>query len=372
MAPHSHAVVLPSTVPEGLKAPGSGWDIQSIDPPRPPSGSILPGVAGEIASVLRELGADPAPVFRAAGLDPAMSTDPNAIIPLGAFCALIARSGACTGCPHFGLLLGQRVQLPALGLVGSLMLHSETVGDALRSLIRHVEMQCMGATTALTANDGTAVWSCVVYEPGTDCADQVADAAAAAATNVMRALCGGDWSPTEVHLPRAVPEDQPTYRRLFRAPVRFNREAAALVFPALHLDRVLQGADPVLLRTLQDKLQERTRGSAPDFVARLRQLLRTELMRGGCSAEKVAGLLAMHRRTLARRLSAEGTAFSIMADEGRFEIARQLIDHTDIPLAQIAAALDFSEASAFTRAFRRWSGQTPSAWRMEHRRFASS
>ena len=95
-------------------------------------------------------------------------------------------------------------------------------------------------------------------------------------------------------------------------------------------------------------------------------------MRGGCSAEKVAGLLAMHRRTLARRLSAEGTAFSIMADEGRFEIARQLIDHTDIPLAQIAAALDFSEASAFTRAFRRWSGQTPSAWRMEHRRFASS
>ena len=244
MAPHSHAVVLASTVPEGLKAPGSGWDIQSIDPPRPPSGSILPGVAGEIASVLRELGADPAPVFRAAGLDPAMSTDPNAIIPLGAFCALIARSGACTGCPHFGLLLGQRVQLPALGLVGSLMLHSETVGDALRSLIRHVEMQCMGATTALTANDGTAVWSCVVYEPGTDCADQVADAAAAAATNVMRALCGGDWSPTEVHLPRAVPEDQPTYRRLFRAPVRFNREAAALVFPALHLDRVLQGADP--------------------------------------------------------------------------------------------------------------------------------
>ncbi len=76
----------------------------------------------------------------------------------------------------------------------------------------------------------------------------------------------------------------------------------------------------------------------------------------------------MHRRTLTRRLSAEGTAFSVIANQGRFEIARQLIHHTDIPLVQIAAALGFSEASAFTRAFRRWSVESPSAWRTRHRR----
>ena len=56
-----------------------------------------------------------------------------------------------------------------------------------------------------------------------------------------------------------------------------------------------------------------------------------------------------------------------MADQGRFEIARQLIEHTDIPFMQIAAALGFSEASAFTRAFQRWSGDSPSAWRASHR-----
>ena len=214
---------------------------------------------------MRDLGADPAPVIRAAGLDPAMLTDPNAIIPLGAFCELIARSGACTGCPHFGLLLGQRVRLSSLGLIGSLLLHSETVGDALRSLIRHVEMHCVGATTALTAKDGTAVWNCVVYEPGTHCADQIADAAAAAGTNVLRALCGADWSPTEVLLPRAVPADEPTYRAVFGAPVRFNREAAALVFPASQLEQPIPGADPVVRRALQERLRAETRRSAPDF-----------------------------------------------------------------------------------------------------------
>ncbi|WP_162560730.1 AraC family transcriptional regulator [Methylobacterium durans] len=368
MAPHPCFATHAAIVPDGLHPPAWRIGIGATDPLHDASGSIQAALAQEAASLLRHLGADPDPVIRAAGLDPVMLTDPNAIIPLAAFCELIARSGACTGCPHFGLLLGRRVRLSSLGLIGSLMLQSETVGDALRSLIRHVEMHCVGATTALTAKDGTAVWNCVVYEPGTECADQIADAAAAAGTNVLRGLCGADWSPEEVLLPRAVPTDELTYRAVFKAPVRFNRETAALVFPASQLDQPIPGADPALLQTLRERLAEQSRRSSPDFTARLRHLLRTELMHGDCSAERIAGLLSMHRRTLARRLRAEGTAFSVVADEGRFEVARQLIDHTDIPLAQIAAALGFSEASAFTRAFRRWSGESPSAWRAGHRR----
>src|SRR5690348_9438356 len=57
---------------------------------------------------------------------------------------------------------------------------------------------------------------------------------------------------------------------------------------------------------------------APDLTPRLREVLRTELMSGSCSAEKAAGLLCLHRRTLDRRLRAEGTAFGILVDEGRF------------------------------------------------------
>jgi len=66
---------------------------------------------------------------------------------------------------------------------------------------------------------------------------------------------------------------------------------------------------------------------------------------------------------LNRYLKAEGTAFRTVADEVRFGIARQLLEDTDLPLVEIAAALDFSEPAAFTRAFHRWSGSTPSAWR---------
>ena len=95
----------------------------------------------------------------------------------------------------------------------------------------------------------------------------------------------------------------------------------------------------------------------------LRQVLRTELLRGTCSANGIASLFSMHRRTLSRHLHTEGLAFRQVVNQIRFEIACELLQNTDMALGQIAAALRYSEPSAFTRAFRRWSGQSPSAWR---------
>jgi AraC-like DNA-binding protein len=77
----------------------------------------------------------------------------------------------------------------------------------------------------------------------------------------------------------------------------------------------------------------------------------------------VADLFAIHRRTLNRRLRAQGTTFKALVDETRYEVARQLLRDTRIPVAQVAAALDYSDPASFDRAFRRWSGTTPSAWR---------
>jgi AraC-like DNA-binding protein len=98
----------------------------------------------------------------------------------------------------------------------------------------------------------------------------------------------------------------------------------------------------------------------------LRRLLRTELLRSSCSAVTVASLFSMHRRTLNRHLRTEGLAFRQLANQVRFEIACELLANTDMALSQIAAVLRYSEPSAFTRAFRRWSGQSPSAWRASH------
>ncbi|ACL57022.1 transcriptional regulator, AraC family [Methylobacterium nodulans ORS 2060] len=98
------------------------------------------------------------------------------------------------------------------------------------------------------------------------------------------------------------------------------------------------------------------------------QRLRATMTEKPLGKQQVAQMMGMHRRTLSRRLKSEGTSFTQVADETRLSIAKQLLADTTLSLAQISAALEFSEPAAFTHAFRRWTGTTPSAWRKEHRR----
>jgi AraC-like DNA-binding protein len=345
---------------------GAGLDTQQQ---RPIAGGVVRlGVAIGIVAVLRAFGADPEQIIAEAGLDPRLFDDDDRTISFAALGRLFALCVARTNCPHFGLLVGERASVTSLGIVGCLMQQCETVGDALRGLVSHFHLHDRGAAPMLTVEAGTAILSYAIYEPQVESADQISDGAIATGANIMRALCGPEWVPAEVLLPRQPPSDLEPYRRLFRAPVRFDQELAALVFSTEWLDRRVTGASPVLRRILEQRIEELEAVPARDFKDSLRRVLRTRLLKNRCSADNVADLFAMHRRTLNRRLNVEGTAFRAIADEVRFEIARQLLADTNLPLSQIAAALDYSEGSAFTRAFRRWSGMTPTAWRAERRR----
>ena len=346
--------------------PSTPQPIVIAAPARPlPAGYIQLDVAKGIVPTLREFGLDPDPIIREAGLDPLLFEDSTNVIPHSALGQLSASCVAHTQCPHFGLLVGCRATVLSLGMVGRLMLHSETVGDAVRGLVSHLGVQNRGAVPSLAVNGDTAVFSYAIYQPETESADQITDGAIACMVNALRALLGDGWAPTEVLLPRTCPSDLEPFRRHFRAPVRFDQELAALVFPARCLKRRIVGADPLLRAMLEERLAH-LKGDL--FGDEVRRLLRTRLSHENCSAEGLASLLAMARRTLNRRLGAEGTRFRTIVNEVRFEIARQLLADTSLSFGQIAAALDYSEASAFTRAFRRWSGQTPSAWRADHRR----
>jgi AraC-like DNA-binding protein len=331
-----------------------------------PAGVIRLGAAREIVSVLRDLDASPDRIIAEAGLDARLFDDGNNTVPFAALGRLLSLCVARTSCPVFGLLVGQKASISALGLLGGLMQHSPTVGDALHSFVRHLHLQDRGAAPLLSVAGDVAVLSYAIYEPRVESADQISDAAIATILNLMRALCGPEWTPTEVLLPRRSPTDPTPYRRLFGASVRFDEETAALVFPARWLDHRIAGADAVFHGLFAERIAELESLPEVDFRDDLRRILRSRLLSRNCSAGTIADLFSMHRRTLNRRLSAEGTGFRTIVEEMRFEIACQMLAGTMMPFIQIAAALSFSEASAFSRAFRRWSGQTPTAWRASH------
>jgi AraC-like DNA-binding protein len=123
--------------------------------------------------------------------------------------------------------------------------------------------------------------------------------------------------------------------------------------------------DPMLRRLLQQQIDALESRHGDDFPGQVRSVLRTALVTGNAGADQVAALFSMHSRTLSRRLDAFGVSFQELVDEGRFEIARQMLEDSAMEVGQIASLLDYADPSAFTRAFRRWSGTTPGRWRAE-------
>jgi AraC-like DNA-binding protein len=313
-----------------------------------------------IPRLLDAQGIAPAPLLASLGLAPDALDDPEGRIPFATFAALLAACARRTGCAHFALMAGERTRLASTGLVGELARNCATVGDALRSIAVYHRLNAQGAAAYVMEQESTATFGYVIYAPCASHADHVYAGVLAAGVGMVRELCGPSWNPAEVLLPYAAPDDVEPYRRLFRAPLRFDSSQAALRFPADWLTHRVAGADPQRHRELERQLLAL---GGEGLVPRLYRSLRLLMLEGGASGDGVAQIVAMHRRTLNRRLQAEGRTFQAVLDEVRYEAARQFLEHGRLSLIEIAGTLGYAEASAFTRAFRRWSGTTPKQWR---------
>jgi AraC-like DNA-binding protein len=314
------------------------------------------GLLAEIPNLLRELGADPTEVLAGAGLDPDALDTLEDQIPYVAAGRLLHECVMKTRCQHFALLLGQRMRLSHLGFLGQLLRQSPTLGAAIRTFAVYQHLDNQGMAKFLLEKDGVATLGNIVYQTGTEHVDQIYDLDVAATISVIRELCGTHWRLERVLFSHAKPTDISRYRRFFQAPCRFDSERTALMFPAIMLERRLTGADPKRFRILEAQAQAR---ADVGLVFRLRRTLGALLLAKAASCDEVAKLLSMHHRTLNRRLRAEGTTFQQLLDEVRFEAACQLLDTARIPITDIAVSLGYAEPSAFSRAFRRWSGTTP-------------
>ncbi|GEP07231.1 AraC family transcriptional regulator [Methylobacterium oxalidis] len=333
----------------------------------PSVGFIHPDVVRAIHAVLVELGADLEGLVAEVGLDPHLFETSGKPVPFTAIGHLIALAADRLHCLHLGLLVGQRTTLASLGLLGLLLRNCTAVGGALRALEAHACVRDRGAVIGLAIYDDTAVLSYAQHEPEAKGAALHLERALATVTNILRGLCGPDWAPLEVLLPRSAPRDTAPYTGFFKGPVRFDQEAAALVLPAELLEQRIVGADPAVRRRVEENIRRLEADQPSTLTDKLREYLQTAVTRQRCTAEHVARMKLVDRRTLSRRLRAEGTNFRRLASEVQFQSAKQLLADTSMSLTQIADCLDFSELAGFTHAFRRWSGMTPSAWRRANR-----
>jgi AraC-like DNA-binding protein len=325
------------------------------------------GLESAICAVLTECGVDPIRLIGEAGWDPLAFAGNGTRIANAALGRTLQLGARRTGCGHFGLRVGQRVSLAELGPSHVLIRNAETVGEALRVLETRPWAWACGSAVRLCVDADLALLHYFPYEVGATAVGLQSEGALASVVNVMRALCGAHWSPSEILLPRAQPDETDPYWLHFRAPIRFDQEWAAIAFPSRLLEQPIAGGDRAIHPRAENLVRQFGTAAPLPISEQLRRLLRAAFIQEPWSGTAVARHLAVHRRTLSRRLRAEGTSFRSVATQTRFETAKQLLADTNMTLAQISACLGFSEAAAFTHAFRRWSGTTPSSWRLASR-----
>lgn len=331
------------------------------------SGRILLTALAAVPQVLAELGVAPAVVLAESGLTPEGLGEPANRISYTAMGRLFNRCVALTGCQHFGLLVGAREGLSNLGAVGFLVQHSPDVGTALRNLVSYMHHHQRGAVPTLATNAELSRLGYVIYQRNVVSTEQICDGAIAVCANILRTLCGPGFQPRAVSLSRPRPADPTPYRQVFGVLPQFSAEECSIAFPTAWLGQPVPDANPMLYRILQRQVQQMGGGVATGLAGVLRGMIRTLLIAGRCSADEAATLFGVHRRTLHRRLKAEGQTFEGIVDTARFELAQELLSETQGSLAQIAGTLGYAETSAFSRAFRRWSGATPTGWRERDR-----
>lgn len=328
--------------------------------------SFQRGIAGVRAIV--EVGAEhgvPAPAcLTGSGIDQELLANDATVVRSGQELIVAHNLVRATGGPAgLGLAVGSRFRLHTYGVWGFALLASPTLRDAAAVALRYLELTYATAGIGLHEN-GDEVHLVVDDAPLPRLLRRfVVEREIAAIRTILDTVLGEPFAPIRVELCFARPDTVAPYRAVAGAPVTFGAARHAIVADAALLDRPLPQADPhtmqVCERECRALLARRVGGR---FAGRVWELL---MRRQNAIPDMTVAASELHvsTRTLHRRLAMEGTSYRRLLDEARHILALEMLGTAGLSVEQVAVRLGYADATAFIRAFRRWTGGTPGAYR---------
>jgi AraC-like DNA-binding protein len=182
--------------------------------------------------------------------------------------------------------------------------------------------------------------------------------------NIFVHCFGSSWAPEEIHFEHLRAAEPGAHQALLNAPVYFGQPSNAILVRRELLAKTMPAAQPEKIPALKAELARRAQAARPDdIIGRVVQEIRLGFLSGQADIETISSRLGMSRATLYRTLAAKNLDFSQLTEAVRRELALIYIRQPHISLTEIAALLGYSELSAFSRAFRRWTHQAPGAFR---------
>lgn len=315
-----------------------------------------------LLDALRARGLAPEPILERAGIPASALSDPRARFPQRAFGALWLAASEATGDPAIALRVAVSVKPTTLGVIGYLASASASGRNAFE-LVRDLTPILWEDVGCDLESHGDAVF--IRCRTGVSPRPHLftIEYAIGLAVAMSRFLGAGRFEAIEASFSHAAPTA--TYaeecQQILGLPVRFAAAEDGVLLPGAMLDASNPFADAELRRLLERHAAEQLAGiqTRARLVARARACVRSMLPEGDLSADCVAARLGMSSRTLRRRLREEETTYQEILDDVRSELARRYLADERRGIGEVAFLLGFSDASAFTKAFRRWSGRTP-------------
>jgi len=314
---------------------------------------------------IESYGLDPEALFKEADLDPDKLYKPNTRYKDSKLYQLWKLAVHRTGDPGFGLTVAKAWHPTNAHALGFSWLASNTLLEALQRLERYIRVLSDKSNVSLQKVGSEIKF--VLSNPATTCpsADEYNDAGLALIVRLCRMSFGDEFNPIKLTMNRPTPTIIAQFEQYFRVPIEYASTENSIYFRKSDLEQELPTANAQLAlendKIVTDYLSRYHRSN---LTLQVRQKIIEQLASGRVSQESVADSLVTSLRNLQRNLKKEGASYKELLEDIRRELAAHYMEQAEMSINEITFLLGFSEPANFSRAFKRWTGVSPSAFRL--------
>jgi AraC-like DNA-binding protein len=322
-------------------------------------------IVGPALRYVRESGGDQEKLVRQFGLDPSAELQRDIVLPLDDFRSFFDAAAREANDPLFGVHLARFVDRGVYGLLEWSPRLAPTVRDACRRIASYIRVSNDAVEILFDERaDGSAALRQRVPGDPRALGRHPSEFFVALLLEEGRRLSGVAIRFERIWFPHAAPPVS-LFEELSASAIEFGAGETGMLFSREVLDTPLLTSDPSLLSYLDRQALREVEALSPDpgILADVRRALEATLAAGAPSLSRTARGLGVSGRTLQRRLADAGASFQSIVDSAREEIARKRVASGDVSIRELATSLGYSHERAFLRAFKRWTGLTPSEYR---------
>ena len=318
-------------------------------------------------ALVATLGGDANALLSSVGIDPQRLTQPEATIGLPQVVELLEMTAQKLAVDDFGLRLAAAQDLSVLGPIALVARQATDIRGALQAIARNLPYHVARSSIRLE-DEIQPGWSCLYYElpiPPDKPQRHAVELCCLMAMRAIQMLSGSSGADWQVQLIHHEGLSSARYRSHFGCAVHLGQPCNAMHFPSHLLDMPIDSGSRQLGDFAQRFIDQVIRRNPLDLPQQIEELLTRQLVNEPCTLPQIAGQLAIHERTLQRRLEGHQIRFAEIADRVRRNRAREYLQHTDIPASQIAPLIGYSDLRSFSHACQRWFGCTPARLRKQ-------